>query len=221
MSNCIDSSQRTGAETCRTSASRNSIRRSRYASIDVCYHRHCRLFEIQPLEIYCQSVLRRLHQRAMKRRTHFQLDHPLRNALQQLYRTVNCFRVSRDHDLVRRIYDSRPRKPDLRLLLRRRYIAQLPPITAAIAPVPTGTASCMYWPRARTVRTASDKLKAPAATSAEYSPRLCPATNDGRRFRFPRGAKRRYRNVRIAGCVFSVNCKSSAGPQNRAAKLET
>ena len=45
-----------------------------------------------------------------------------------------------------------------------------------MAPVPTGTASCMYRPRRRTMRTASAKAKVPAATCAEYSPRLCPAT---------------------------------------------
>src|SRR5260370_1050063 len=53
------------------------------------------------------------------------------------------------------------------------------PRIAAIEPVPTGTASCMYLPRLRTVRTASAKVIVPAATCAEYSPRLCPATNAG------------------------------------------
>ena len=37
----------------------------------------------------------------------------------------------------------------------------------------------MYLPRLRTVRTASAKLRVPAATCAEYSPRLCPATKAG------------------------------------------
>ena len=45
-----------------------------------------------------------------------------------------------------------------------------------MAPTPTGTASCMYLPRLRTVRTASAKVIVPAATCAEYSPRLWPAT---------------------------------------------
>jgi hypothetical protein len=43
---------------------------------------------------------------------------------------------------------------------------------AAIAPSPTGTASCMYRPRRFTVRSASAKDSVPAATCAEYSPRL-------------------------------------------------
>ena len=50
---------------------------------------------------------------------------------------------------------------------------------AAIAPTPTGTASCIYLPRLRTVRTASAKLMLPAATCAEYSPSECPATKLG------------------------------------------
>jgi hypothetical protein len=44
------------------------------------------------------------------------------------------------------------------------------PRMAAIAPSPAGTAACMNCPRERTVRTASAKLKVPAATCAEYSP---------------------------------------------------
>ena len=53
------------------------------------------------------------------------------------------------------------------------------PRTAAMAPSPTGTASCMYVPRRRTVRNASASPSVPAATWAEYSPRLCPARNAG------------------------------------------
>src|SRR5258707_326972 len=48
-----------------------------------------------------------------------------------------------------------------------------------MAPTPGGTASCMYWPRLRTMRRASANCRLPAATSAEYSPRLWPATNCG------------------------------------------
>jgi hypothetical protein len=32
-------------------------------------------------------------------------------------------------------------------------------------------------------------------------------------------AKRRDRNVRIAGCVFSVNCRSSAGPSKQSREI--
>jgi hypothetical protein len=48
-------------------------------------------------------------------------------------------------------------------------------ITAAIAPSPGATASCIARPRTRTSRTASPSASAPAATSALYSPRLWPA----------------------------------------------
>ena len=53
------------------------------------------------------------------------------------------------------------------------------PRMAAIAPVPTGTASCMNSPRRRTRLTASAKRRAPATTRAAYSPTLCPPTTAG------------------------------------------
>src|SRR5213592_1115337 len=53
------------------------------------------------------------------------------------------------------------------------------PRMAAIAPSPGGTASCMSRPRSRTPTTASPSASAPAATSADHSPRLWPATAAG------------------------------------------
>ena len=50
---------------------------------------------------------------------------------------------------------------------------------AAIAPTPTGTASCIAWARNRTSGKASAKVSEPAATNAAYSPSECPATTDG------------------------------------------
>ncbi|MNI57952.1 hypothetical protein D3C73_1130400 [compost metagenome] len=50
------------------------------------------------------------------------------------------------------------------------------PRMAAMPPCPAGTASCISWPRRSTSFTASPRLRLPAATSALYSPRLCPAT---------------------------------------------
>ena len=86
------------------------------------------------------------------------------------------------------------------------------PRIAAIAPTPTGTASCMYLPRLRTVRTASAKLIVPAETCAEYSPRLCPATKLGfKPFSF-RTRQAATEVVRIAGCVISVRRSCSSGP---------
>ena len=73
------------------------------------------------------------------------------------------------------------------------------PSSAAIAPVPTGTAFCIAWPRVRNSRAASAMLNAPAAASAEYSPSEWPATNCASRLRSTPGfrfehAHRRQRN---------------------------
>src|SRR5471032_2803459 len=53
------------------------------------------------------------------------------------------------------------------------------PIIADIAPVPSGTASCISLPRNSTSEMACLKSSTPAHTKAEYSPRLCPAINTG------------------------------------------
>jgi len=58
-----------------------------------------------------------------------------------------------------------------------------------MVPTPTGTASCIYFPRLRTVRSASAKLMVPEATCAEYSPRLWPATKLGLGMRHSRTLK--------------------------------
>src|SRR5208337_4358532 len=79
----------------------------------------------------------------------------------------------------------------------------------------TGTASCIYLPRLRTVRTASAKASVPAATCAEYSPRLCPATESGFR---PFSCNTRHaatEAVRMAGCVISVSFSLSSGPSKQ------
>ena len=88
------------------------------------------------------------------------------------------------------------------------------PMIAAIAPVPTGTASCMNSPRLRTTRTASAKRNAPATTSAEYSPRLCPAARLGVRPRSPQALAAATLAVSTAGCVFAVSARSDSGPWN-------
>ena len=46
------------------------------------------------------------------------------------------------------------------------------PRMAAMPPCPAGTACCISWPRSSTSFTASVKPRLPAATRAEYSPRL-------------------------------------------------
>ena len=86
-----------------------------------------------------------------------------------------------------------------------------------MAPVPTGTASCMYRPRCDTMRNASAKPKVPAATCAEYSPSECPAAHAGAR---PRVSRTRYAAMlvaRMAGCVFSVSVSCWSGPSKHKA----
>ena len=90
------------------------------------------------------------------------------------------------------------------------------PISEAMAPWPTGTARCMAWPRSFSSRAVSDRLIAPAAASAEYSPSEWPATKPARVTSTPNSAFR----ARIAatdtaisaGWAFSVRVSWSSGP---------
>src|SRR5437762_10975993 len=78
----------------------------------------------------------------------------------------------------------------------------------------------MYVPRLRTNCTASANFSAPAATSAEYSPRLCPATKSGTR---PFSASTRNtatEQVKIAGCVLAVSLSSSSVPSKQIFEIE-
>src|SRR5882762_6877506 len=89
-----------------------------------------------------------------------------------------------------------------------------------MAPCPAGTASCIYCPRLRTNCTASENFSAPAATSPEYSPRLCPATKSGV---IPFSASTRYtatEQVKIAGCVLAVCFSSSSPPAKHICEIE-
>src|SRR5690348_10923006 len=84
---------------------------------------------------------------------------------------------------------------------------------AAIAPMPAATASCIASARKRTSGTASRKASAPAATSAVYSPRLCPAMNDGAAPPATCHARQTaIPAVSITGCVLRVRLSPSAGP---------
>ena len=87
------------------------------------------------------------------------------------------------------------------------------PSTAAIAPVPSGTASCIRRPRSRTRPAASCSDSAPAQTRAEYSPRLWPASCAG----IPPPAAIQARHTPTpaassAGWVNSVRLSCSSGP---------
>src|SRR5216110_1275712 len=91
---------------------------------------------------------------------------------------------------------------------------------AAMAPTPWGTASCMYVPRLRTSRTASATFKEPAATSAEYSPRLWPATKSGSKPFSARTRDTATAQVRMAGCVLAVSLSSSSVPSKHSLEIE-
>ncbi|OIQ64828.1 hypothetical protein GALL_536190 [mine drainage metagenome] len=94
-----------------------------------------------------------------------------------------------------------------------RTAASSSPNTAAMPPAPSGTASCIAWARNRTSGRASAKVRLPAATSAVYSPRLCPATRSGARP--PSASQRRYMAtpaVNMTGWVLVVRLSCSAGP---------
>ena len=72
-------------------------------------------------------------------------------------------------------------------------------------PTPSGTASCMASARTRTSGKASAKPSAPAATSAVYSPRLCPANNAPERPPLSRQARQvATPAVSISGWVLTV-----------------
>src|SRR5690242_17314702 len=78
----------------------------------------------------------------------------------------------------------------------------------------------MYVPRLRTNRTASPNFSEPAQTSAEYSPRLCPATKSASK---PFSAKTRAaatETVKIAGCVLAVSFSSSSVPSKHSLEIE-
>ena len=84
---------------------------------------------------------------------------------------------------------------------------------AVMAPSPGGVASCICLPRSYTMRTAAAKSKAPAAVSAEYSPKLCPATIAGRGPPSDTQAScSATLTTSIAGCVICVRFSSSSGP---------
>src|SRR6185437_6324955 len=87
------------------------------------------------------------------------------------------------------------------------------PSTAAIEPTPAGTAACIRRPRSATSAAASRNGNAPAQTSAEYSPRLWPATCAGIG---PPCARHTRHTATLAasnaGCVCSVLPSSSSGP---------
>ena len=91
------------------------------------------------------------------------------------------------------------------------------PSSAAIAPTPTGTAACIARPRSLSNLAVVARSNDPAAHSAEYSPRLCPATNCAAFSRLTPPSFVSARNTAsacamIAGWAFSVSVNCSTGP---------
>src|SRR5882762_4572369 len=86
----------------------------------------------------------------------------------------------------------------------------------------TGVQTCALpiWPRLRKSCTASENFSVPAATKAEYSPKLCPATKSGVT---PFSASTRCtatEQVKIAGCVLAVCFNSSSLPAKHICEIE-
>ena len=90
------------------------------------------------------------------------------------------------------------------------------PSSAAIAPLPTGTAACIASPRIRKSLAVSPTLSAPAAQSAVYSPSEWPAAYFASVILTPNSASSAAMAATpqaiSAGCVFAVRVSSSPGP---------
>ena len=86
------------------------------------------------------------------------------------------------------------------------------PSTAAMEPMPTGTACCMRIPLCLTVVIASASDITPAAANAQYSPKLKPAATSGR---IPVRSVNTFIMamlvVTMAACVYSVMSRRSFG----------
>ena len=87
------------------------------------------------------------------------------------------------------------------------------PKTAAMAPEPTGTASCMAAARKRTKGAACTSVSTPEATRAEYSPSEWPATAAGKAPPSARHTRQAATAATsITGCVLVVRARASLGP---------
>ncbi len=130
-------------------------------------------------------------------------------------------RVARNHGLVRRIQIRRPkplRFPPPSCRFPRHRMAKVPGSRPSRLRRPERLPAC-NCPRRRASFTASENSSAPAATSAEYSPRLCPATKSGVMPCFSSARYAATETVRIAGCVFSVSLRSSSGPSKQSFEI--
>ncbi len=85
-----------------------------------------------------------------------------------------------------------------------------------MAPTPTGTASCIAWPRIRNRRAVSASSSEPTAQSAEYSPNEWPATKSAMSsIAMPSASNARSAAIEVAisaGWAFLVRVSSSMLP---------
>ena len=141
----MTSSQRTGADTWRTSASMAAAASRLRLGIDVGDDRHARSLRAQGAQLRRQPLFGGLHQRAVEWRADLQRNRALgAQRLGALDRARHGRGRAGDHDLAGRVQVGRA--DDLAfggLAARLLDLAASRPRIAAIAPVPTGTASCM------------------------------------------------------------------------------
>jgi acyl transferase domain-containing protein len=93
--------------------------------------------------------------------------------------------------------------------------AQITPIKHPIAPGRATPAACINLPRGPTNARATSKDSAPAATNAEYSPRLCPATAIGSSPSVMSNSQAATLCTKTAGWVTSVCISRSSGPSKQ------
>ena len=156
------SAQRTGLNNWLHQRLADALRLPVLAHIDRVDLGHQRAGALRVLQSFAQLLRRRLHQRAMRGDAHRQVERTL-GALRVLQTSIarlhsGC--MTRDHDLSRRVEVHGFHDFTLRSFAHAASTASSSsPSTAAIAPCPAGTASCMARPRKLTSSTAARKVE--------------------------------------------------------------
>ena len=153
------------------------------------------------IQIRAKAILRRLHQGAMERRADIQHDRAFGAArFGQIHGPRDGRSASPQSQLARANSSWQERQPRPGRLPGRFLPATAPssPKIAAMAPWPTGTASCMYCPRLRTRRTASPDSKRPPRPGPNIHPGYGPATKSAG-IPFPQDSCRGHRNGQNRG----------------------
>ena len=106
-----------------------------------------------------------------------------------------------------------PSRPDA-CSQSRSSVSASSPMIAAIAPGLSSWIAAMSRPRSHTRRIPSSAPRAPAATAAVYSPRLCPATKSGRSPVSRATSSTAMERANSAGWATSVRVSDSIGPSS-------